>query len=139
MGVLDGLQNTAGNAYQGVAGVADHLAGSTDEAVGRQFDDQEGGGVADGIVDTGAGIGDFLAGDIDESIGRQFDDEEGGGFADGIRNFARGVQPAATETGDFLAGSVDDAAQRRASQLKTLALAGIGVFAVAQFTGDDSG
>ena len=33
--------------YDDVAGVADHLAGSTDEAVGRQFDDERGGGFAD--------------------------------------------------------------------------------------------
>lgn len=36
-----------GDAYDAVAGTADHLAGSTDEAVGRQFDDTEGGGFAD--------------------------------------------------------------------------------------------
>lgn len=33
--------------YDDVAGVADHAAGSVDESVGRQFDDEEGGGVAD--------------------------------------------------------------------------------------------
>jgi hypothetical protein len=33
--------------YDDVAGVADHLAGSTDEAVGRQFDDERGSGFAD--------------------------------------------------------------------------------------------
>jgi len=47
MGVLDGLANTAGNAYSTVAGAADHLAGSTDEALGRQFDDEPGGGTFD--------------------------------------------------------------------------------------------
>lgn len=36
-----------GDAYDAVAGVADHAAGSTDEAVGRQFDDEQGGGFAD--------------------------------------------------------------------------------------------
>ncbi|RNJ25477.1 hypothetical protein [Halosegnis longus] len=129
MGFFDGIANTAGNVYGGVAGVADHLAGSTDEAIGRQFDDEEGGGIADGTVDTVAGIGDFLAGPLDESVGRQFDDTPGGGFADAIRSFARGVQPAATETGDFLLGSADDAAMRWAGNLKLVALAGVGLVA----------
>lgn len=34
-------------AYDSVASTADHLAGSTDEAFARQFDDQPGGGIAD--------------------------------------------------------------------------------------------
>jgi hypothetical protein len=38
--------------YDTVAGAADHLAGSTDEAVGRQFDGEKGGGFADGDTYT---------------------------------------------------------------------------------------
>lgn len=34
------------------AGGLDHLAGSTDEAFARQFDDEEGGGIVDGTVET---------------------------------------------------------------------------------------
>lgn len=33
--------------WSGVAGALDHAAGSVDEAVGRQFDDTQGGGVSD--------------------------------------------------------------------------------------------
>jgi len=36
-----------GGLYDTVAGTADHLAGSIDESVGRQFDDEEGGGSVD--------------------------------------------------------------------------------------------
>ncbi|SFR37112.1 hypothetical protein SAMN04487947_0562 [Halogeometricum rufum] len=48
--------------YQTVAGVADHLAGSTDEAVGRATE-------AAGEGDW-AGVGDHLAGDVDEAASR---------------------------------------------------------------------
>lgn len=70
------------DAYDSVAGAADHLAGSTDEAVARTFDDEEGGGIIDGT----AGFFDHAAGSIDESIGRTFDDQEGGGVVDGLVN-----------------------------------------------------
>jgi hypothetical protein len=33
--------------WSGITGALDHAAGSTDEAIGRQFDDTEGGGFAD--------------------------------------------------------------------------------------------
>jgi hypothetical protein len=66
------------DAYQGVAGAADHLAGSTDEAVARSFDDEEGGGLYDGT----AGWLDHMAGSTDEAVARQFDDEQGGGIFD---------------------------------------------------------
>ena len=66
--------------FSGITGTLDHLAGSTDEAIGRQFDDEPGGGFAD--PDTWTSAGDDLAGNVDEAIGRQFDDEKGGGFID---------------------------------------------------------
>lgn len=96
--------------YDDIAGAADHLAGSTDEAFARQFDDEEGGGIIEGIspeqatdinpfdesiVDEVFGgttsaerDGDPHAGqtglveDTLDSIPRQFDDTAGGGFAD---------------------------------------------------------
>lgn len=37
--------------YDRLAGVGDHLAGNVDESVGRQFDEQEGGGFGDQIAD----------------------------------------------------------------------------------------
>jgi hypothetical protein len=40
VGVIDDV-------YSSVAGTADHLAGSTDESIARQFDDEEGGGFFD--------------------------------------------------------------------------------------------
>lgn len=64
--------------FDTVAGTADHLAGSTDEAFARSVDDTEGGGLWDGFT----GVLDHSAGSVDESVARQFDDEEGGGFAD---------------------------------------------------------
>ncbi|WP_436929078.1 hypothetical protein [Halosimplex halobium] len=62
----------------GIASTADHLAGSTDEAIGRQFDDTPGGGVADGVVSTYDG---FASG-VERASKRQFDDEPGGGALD---------------------------------------------------------
>lgn len=69
-----------GDVYDGVAGVADHAAGSVDESIGRQFDDQPGGGFADvtnsgdrAAVDTdGDGTADeyhnrYLQGDLARS------------------------------------------------------------------------
>ena len=57
---------------QYVAGPADHLAGSTDESVGRQFDDTPGGGFADVTANTfwsgASGLGDWAAGDVDETV-----------------------------------------------------------------------
>jgi len=57
MGLLSGVTSTAGDAYGAVAGVADDAAGSTDEAVGRTFDNEAGGGVVDGTVETTTGVG----------------------------------------------------------------------------------
>jgi hypothetical protein len=37
--------------YDTVAGYADHATGSVDESIGRQFDDQEGGGLGDQAQD----------------------------------------------------------------------------------------
>jgi len=47
--------------YDTVAGVADYAAGSVDESIGRQFDDQPGGGFAD-LTETGETNEDGLAG-----------------------------------------------------------------------------
>ena len=91
-------------------GALDHAAASFDESIGRQFDDEQGGGFGDetmslldptdraseqteqdvgtlfeygpaGAVAPGAQLL-TIGTDIDESIGRQFDTEEGGGAAD---------------------------------------------------------
>lgn len=48
-----------------VAGTLDHAAGSTDEAVGRTFDNEPGGGIYDGLAETG----DAVAGPLDEAAG----------------------------------------------------------------------
>lgn len=55
--------------YDSIAGTADHLAGSTDEAFARSFDDTEGGGLYDGT----AGVLDHAAGSTDEAVGRFHD------------------------------------------------------------------
>ena len=55
-------------AWDDLVDAADHAAGSTDEAVARQFDDQQGGGFAD--YDTWAGLADHSAGSTDEWVGR---------------------------------------------------------------------
>lgn len=69
MGLWDDVTSAGEDAYGTVAGTADHLAGSTDEAVARQFDDEEGGGFAD--YDTWAGLADHAAGSTDEWVGGQ--------------------------------------------------------------------
>jgi len=84
--------------YDDVAGVADHLAGSTDEAVARSFDDEEGGGLWDGAT----GVLDHAAGSTDEAVARSFDDEEGGGLWDGFAGVL-----------DHAAGSTDEAVARQ--------------------------
>lgn len=62
MGVLEG-------AYQTVAGVGDFAAGSTDEALGRQFDDTRGGGLAAGFgEELGSSRDSFLTG-IGQAVG----------------------------------------------------------------------
>lgn len=49
------LPDSVEEQYNKVAGVTDHLAGSTDEAVGRQFDDTKGGGFTDPDAYVGFG------------------------------------------------------------------------------------
>jgi hypothetical protein len=53
-----------GDAYQTVAGVYDHMYGSVDESFGRQFDDQEGGGFADGVVNYGNEVDSIANSDL---------------------------------------------------------------------------
>ncbi len=60
-------------------GFWDHALGSTDEAVARTFDDEPGGGIIDGTVETA----DHVLGSTDEAVARTFDDEPGGGIIDG--------------------------------------------------------
>jgi len=112
-----------------VAGVGDHLAGSTDESIGRQFDNTPGGGFAD--YNTYAGVGDHLAGSTDESIARQFDDIPGGGFADTTAN---SFWSGAAGLGDWVAGDTDETVGRATSLVPVLMVVGlvvalIGVFA----------
>jgi hypothetical protein len=54
--------------WNDVAGVADHLAGSTDEAVARQFDNTPGGGASDVVAQQWWGLFDWAAGDVDDTI-----------------------------------------------------------------------
>jgi hypothetical protein len=59
--------------WNDVAGAADHLAGSTDEAVARTFDNEEGGGVIDGTGQAAANTAtaplDFGADFVNSSTG----------------------------------------------------------------------
>lgn len=108
---VDGLASEVDKAVQeasegDLAGLADHMAGSVDESIARQFDNKPGGGFADMWVGTSGNPG--LAATTDEnlsdlfpesmesageaaqaeagrahaSIARQFDGTPGGGFAD---------------------------------------------------------
>lgn len=117
-----------------IAGAADHAAGSTDEAFGRQFDNQEGGGIAD--ADTYTGIADHLAGSVDESIGRQFDSDPGGGFADETANT---VWSGMSGQADWWMGEYDeaagDAAESAASAASAASIGGILVPAAAVAVG----
>ncbi|WP_435358443.1 hypothetical protein [Haloarchaeobius sp. DFWS5] len=97
--------------WDSAAGLADDLAGSTDEAVARTFDDEAGGGIIDGTTetigagyDTVAGTADHLAGSTDEAFARQFDDEAGGGILD-YDTYAGWA--------DHMAGSTDEAWARQ--------------------------
>lgn len=74
---LEDMDSQSGNTDEGFF---DHVAGSIDEAHARQFDDEQGGGIAD--YDTWAGVADHAAGSTDEATARQFDGEQGGGVAD---------------------------------------------------------
>lgn len=90
-----------------IAGTADHLAGSTDEAFARTFDDTPGGGLIDGYIQTAGGtaLSAPLADAVDdESVARQFDDEPGGGAADVAAAQWWSLM-------DWAAGDVDDAVQ----------------------------
>lgn len=116
-----------------IAGTADHLAGSTDEAFARQFDNTPGGGFAD--YDTVAGVGDHLAGSVDESIGRQFDSVPGGGFADTTANT---FWSGAAGFGDWVAGDTDETvgqATKWGKYLPLLLVAGVLVFAGVSLNG----
>jgi hypothetical protein len=87
-----------------VAGVADNLAGSTDEAVGRQFDDEPGGGLIDGYQSYAAEVYDPVT---DGAVSRQFDDEPGGGLVDGAQETATDAADAAVDIGpDWLGPAV---------------------------------
>lgn len=110
-----------GDAYDAVAGTADHLAGSTDEAFSRQFDSVPGGGLYDGL----AGTADHLAGSTDEAFARQFDDVPGGGFAD--YDTWAGIA-------DHAAGSTDEWVGQRTGALKlaTYALVAVVVLYLAR-------
>lgn len=49
-GIFDDVGDAVDGAYDTVAGAADWAAGSTDEAFARQFDDEQGGGLWDGLL-----------------------------------------------------------------------------------------
>lgn len=51
-GIIDDLVADAQGGYDMAAGAWDHILGSTDEAVGRTFDDEQGGGIFHGIAET---------------------------------------------------------------------------------------
>jgi hypothetical protein len=145
-----------GDAYDTVAGAADHAAGSVDEAVGRTFDSKPGGGVVDGAVETGeavysatAGAADFAAGSTDEAVGRTFDDKPGGGVVDGTEDAVLDIlfeRPEGTHDSfdlplgslnEALAGKSDDSPNNTASNEDALAgvasraLFGVPVWALA--------
>lgn len=46
--------------WSDMTGALDHAAGSTDEAIGRTFDNQPGGGVIDGTTETVTGVGEAV-------------------------------------------------------------------------------
>lgn len=80
MGLLDGITSTADDVYQGVAGVGDDAAGNFDESIGRQFDDEAGGGFADWDTwvdneDPGP-VGDFAEGVTYSLVRGSVDSEE---------------------------------------------------------------
>lgn len=131
MGAIGGLVSGAGDAYGAVAGGVDFLAGSTDEAVARQFDDEPGGGVVDetagavtGTYSGAAGVLDHLAGSADEAFSRSFDSEGGGGLVDGFVGAL-----------DHLAGSTDEAVARQFDDQPGGGL-GEGLFDTVAGTGD---
>jgi hypothetical protein len=129
------LPDSVENQYNKVAGVTDHLAGSTDEAVGRQFDDREGGGFTDpdayvgfgeDVIDVPAdawnattGTGENLGwfGEIDRKLdprswnGEDPDWAEPSEATDGISGFVAGATGA---TGEI----VDEASKGAGASLK---------------------
>ncbi|WP_435348996.1 hypothetical protein [Haloarchaeobius sp. HRN-SO-5] len=120
--------STVSDSYDAVAGTADHLAGSTDEAVARTFDDTEGGGILDGttetagdVYDTIAGTADHLAGSTDEAFHRQFDDTPGGGLFDEIagagEDAANRAGPALVDMAGALASFQTDLAEEVGSEV----------------------
>lgn len=119
--------------YDMVAGVGDHMAGSIDESVGRQFDNEQGGGIFD--TDTYTGWADHAAGSVDESIGRQFDDTEGGGFADEIAN---GSFDFLSGQADWWAGDVDEQVGEATGMLKYALIAVTGLAMLVTLSGGKS-
>ncbi|WP_121822868.1 hypothetical protein [Halostella salina] len=99
-----GLGDVAGEAYDGVAGVGDHLAGSVDESIGRQFDDEEGGGFGDFF--TGDERSDFVLqpGTVERGIYDTLFDYEGtwGGEGDSADLWGPSWDPA--DLGDMSSG-----------------------------------
>jgi len=71
-GVLDnlagGLDEAAGEYYQGFAQQADAAAGSVDESVGRQFDKETGGGLADETVEATKDVAEEAASAADDAV-----------------------------------------------------------------------
>lgn len=55
-GLLDDIGGAVSGGYDAIAGAGDFLAGSTDEAIGRQFDDDPGGGILDGFQSAIPGL-----------------------------------------------------------------------------------
>lgn len=90
-GILDGITSGAGDAYDTVAGAADHAAGSTDEATGRTLDELFSGdiGGAGGEVASGFGSAtDELIGGTSDILGLSGgkDKEEGSSSSDSGRD-----------------------------------------------------
>ncbi|WP_435362751.1 hypothetical protein [Haloarchaeobius sp. DYHT-AS-18] len=124
-----GLQHAAEQAYQGAAGQADALAGSTDEAVGRAASAASRGdvaGVADNLAGgldeaTGqatsaamrgdlAGVADAVAGSTDEAFGRAAHAAGSGDIAGVLDNLAGGLNEAAGQIYQGQAAVLDAAA-----------------------------
>jgi len=66
-GVLGDIGGAVSGGYDAVAGAGDFLAGSTDEAIGRQFDDDPGGGIVDGFKSITPGLSQSNDGSTQQS------------------------------------------------------------------------
>jgi len=105
-----------GGLVDDVAGAADHLAGSIDESVGRQFDDEEGGGFVDFSQSNGDQTDQDETGTTNNDSGA---DDSGGtfseeNFGDGSNEWIPGIQETianpvdrATHPYDTVAGAAD--------------------------------